>query len=98
MKKHSNSAIILKFEQVWESEGQYPHIEISENGQELVEVVVSDSHSPGLTYDQLCEISDFFDTKAINVETSHESGSCDTCDYGSEYTLTFVIKPEGASK
>lgn len=42
------------------------------------------------SFAKLCEMSEFFDTKNIDVDEWSSRG-CDTCDYGSSYTKMFDI-------
>lgn len=57
-------------------------------------IEVSDMYeSPGLQFSQLRALADFFDTDNISNDTWNEAG-CETCDYGSKYSVTLYIKPE----
>ena len=43
--------------------------------------------------DNLLKLSDFFDTKNINIDDYFFNG-CETCDHGSSYTKEFYVKEE----
>lgn len=49
-----------------------------------------------ITFDHLQQVSDFFGTKNINFLRTEEVYGCETCDYGSEYSITLEVK--GATK
>lgn len=42
------------------------------------------------SFSKLCEMSEFFDTKNIDIDEWSSRG-CDTCDFGSSYTKIFDI-------
>lgn len=52
---------------------------------------ISDMYeAPGLSFHQLMNLSEFFDT--MNVETQEEHhGGCETCDYGSSYGFDIYV-------
>lgn len=62
---------------------------------EYYEVTLSSEYCPpGLSLKHLIALSEFFGTQNITDERfSH--GGCETCDYGSDYGFTLIIKPEG---
>lgn len=46
-----------------------------------------------LEYKHLSRMADLFGTTRIN-EDRYDSSGCETCDYGSQYTLNFTITKE----
>jgi len=75
--------------------GGEPEVHVyQDRDRRYVSVEVEHDNSMTLTLKDLIKISEFFGTTNINEETQYSSGGCDTCDYGSVYTLRFVIKPE----
>lgn len=73
--------------------GNVPEVHIYKCPQ-YISVEVSDDSSMDLSLKKLIRLAEFFGTTNINEETRYSSGGCDTCDYGSVYTMRFVIKPE----
>ena len=75
--------------------GGEPEVRVYQDSSDsYVSVEVEHDNPMTLTLRDLIKISEFFGTTNINEETQHSSGGCDTCDYGSVYTMRFVIKPE----
>ena len=50
-----------------------------------------------LTLDRLMALSAFMGTKNIDTVDQYSSDGCDTCDYGSLYTLALSVRPETAN-
>ena len=46
------------------------------------------------SFPNLLKISEFFGTDQIDMRSASARGGCDTCDYGSSYTVEFTIKPK----
>lgn len=63
------------------------------NGENII-VEIEHSSSVGIDFDRLLKMVEFFGTKEIDIDNSFSSGGCDTCSYGSAYTMEFTIKPE----
>lgn len=49
---------------------------------------------PGLSLKHLIALAEFFGTQNIRDER-FSYGGCETCDYGSDYGFTLIIKPDG---
>jgi len=49
--------------------------------------------APPLNLGMLMKYAEFFGTKNIN-DSRFSHGGCETCDYGSSYGYTLIIKPE----
>lgn len=47
---------------------------------------------PEFTFEFLAEISEFLSTKNINIGNQYSNSGCETCDWGSSYSLTLYIK------
>lgn len=47
----------------------------------------------GLTFDLMMKISEILGTTEFNVN-NYDSGGCETCDYGSNYALSFTFEGE----
>lgn len=48
--------------------------------------------APGLSLSQLIELSKFFGTENIKSGTGYSQGGCETCDYGSSYSITLEVR------
>lgn len=96
MKFHSQEAIIEKLEEVWSDVKRYERpqfeVRILEDKIELDIFMMYDS--PGLSFQKLMALAEFFETKAINDTDSFAYGGCETCDYGSKYGFTLTVTPE----
>ena len=63
-------------------------------GEYKVDITVSCMYeAPGLSFAQLKELSDFFESVHINDDARFSYGGCETCDYGSEYGFTLTVRP-----
>lgn len=49
---------------------------------------------PGLGLAKLMRLAEFFGTTNIDDADHFQNAGCETCDYGSSYGFTLVIKPE----
>ena len=49
--------------------------------------------APPLNLASLKLLAEFFETTNINDDEHFQDGGCDTCDYGSAYGFTLVIRP-----
>ena len=93
MKERSRQEIEVKARHIWPQ----ATIEIAENNAGWIFLTVSQMYeSPGLSFANLMELSEFFETKAINDERQFNQDGCETCDYGSSYGFVLLIKPEAA--
>lgn len=95
MTSYAKEEIAKVVKEIW------PHACVSvtecESGEVDIELS-STSRTIGLTYNQLVELSEFFNTIHINVTGTYSRGDCDTCDYGSEHGFVITVKPNGDSK
>lgn len=72
------------------------HCEVDENSPACVRLTIGQMYEPpGLNLDKLLQLADFFGTKNIDDER-FANGGCESCDYGSDYGFTLVVKPEPA--
>lgn len=44
-----------------------------------------------VTFEKLLQLSQLLKTTSININTEHESGGCDTCDYGAESWVILYV-------
>jgi len=108
MKKHTTQEITDKVQAVfdaehakhcyagWKSRGC---IEVKENTSERVRVTISCMYeAPSPTLDVLMQLAAFFGTKNINDDNRFASIGCETCDYGSSYGYTLIVRPESSNK
>lgn len=97
MKERTEQEILDKCKEIWppEYKTQIHPPEFSvlvKNG--VAEINVHKMYSaPGLGLKKLIALSEFFETQNINDSRFSYSG-CDTCDYGSDYGFTLIIKPD----
>lgn len=83
-------------ESVWEKSGvsQPSNIKINVEVDEI-EITVSSMYStPGLNFNILSQLSEFFKTRNINDDDRFGDSGCDTCDYGSCYGFTLTVRPD----
>jgi hypothetical protein len=72
-----------------------PTIEVEVREPEWVRIKLSRMYdAPGLTFQHLTKLSEFFGTIHINDPDYFSNGGCDTCDYGSSYGFTLEIRPD----
>ncbi len=92
---HTEKEIEAKVRQVFKAKyefyGLYVELTKVNDGWDIK--IFSEFEPPGLSFSQLAELSDFFNTKAIN-ESSFAQGGCETCDYGSKYGFVLTVRPE----
>ncbi len=97
MKHYNDLEILGKVKELWNPENdKYKTIEfkVLENTKELVRISISRMYdAPGLSYQQLHELSKFFGTDKLGDEWFSNEG-CDSCDYGSEYGFVIEIKTD----
>lgn len=97
MKNHDRLTIENKIRDIWAKYTPNKTFDIRatcNNRHNSVDIEIrSDFGPPGLSLHHLCEMSEFFETKHIDVNTTYRPG-CDSCDFGAEYTLEFTIKPD----
>ena len=67
----------------------------SESGSGLILTIHNMYEYFPVTYKSLEFISQVFKTDKINIVGREGSPGCDTCDYGSQYTVKFVIFGDG---
>lgn len=95
MKSRSNKAILDELGKIWGEDDSFERreIKIEENTKKEVRLRFGRMYdAPPCNLTHLKALSEFFDTDNINDERfSH--GGCESCDYGSEYGFTLVIKP-----
>lgn len=91
MINHSKEAIEAFFKELYKEEYNPTfHVYIGKND---VRVRVDQSYNyVELDFAVLKKISDFFGTLGVNTDMDYESG-CETCDYGSSYSVEFIIYP-----
>ena len=64
-------------------------------GDKIVRIKVSQMYeTPGLSFAQLQQLADLFNTRNINDDDRFYEGGCKTCDYGSVYGFTLSVRPE----
>lgn len=96
---YPNSAVVLKtlkempeLKEAYLSEFFFAMDLVEESGLRI-HVSQQYEHCP-LTFRMLTELSELFDTKNIDEVERYSTPGCDTCDYGSVYSWTLLIKPD----
>jgi len=91
MKKYSEEEIKDQVKKIWGND-EPDTIKVS-IGLEAVSIELSSMYSaPGLNFAKLKALSDFFETDHIDDEERFSNGGCESCDYGSNYGFTLIIK------
>ena len=97
--------IKTEVEKIW-GNAKYPYeepddieVEVAKDGS-YVDITISAMYgTPGCTFDQMAQLSQFFGTTNIGNEDDFAYGGCETCDYGSKYGFTLRIsKPKSTDK
>lgn len=98
---YSEEKIVQAIEEHFKQEGLW-------NGPDSVDVRIYDDNAyvtlsrmygyVEFGFEFLEMLSKEFDTKKINVGDRESSPGCDTCDWGSSYTLGFTVKKIGSTK
>lgn len=101
MKTYTAEEIVTKVKQVWKDLALVYYWEIEDLdvsvsfSKDCTAITLSKMYSaPGLNFEALMALSEFFGTKNINDDDRFYSGGCETCDYGSSYGFTLSIRPE----
>ena len=93
MNHYSDEQILSFFKGVWKDSSR-ANIKVEKNLPDLVQVELESSYSPpGLGFAKLKAVSDFFGTTNIDDPDTFSYGGCETCDYGSSYGFTLVMRP-----
>lgn len=104
MKKLTDDEILAKLKEVWVDEFycndkktkrfDAPDFEVEHNDGDYVCFKVSRMYdSPGLTFEQLKTLAEFFGTEKINDDDRISESGCESCDYGSEYGFRLTVRP-----
>lgn len=82
--------------ELWQA-ASYDHQELSiAVSEDLVTIGISRMYEyVDLEFRHLMQLAEFFDTDNINEDRYHSDG-CETCDYGSCYSIDLTIKPTTA--
>ena len=73
-------------------------VEISSLKEGCYDVTISQMYDfVDVDFNFLEKLSKLFLSKNINIGSRHSQGGCDTCDYGSSYTLSLFIKDSKVS-
>jgi hypothetical protein len=89
MKKHTDDTVLKKAQTIWPDAA----ITVRQKGEGWEVTVSAMYEAPGLSFANLCDLAEFFETKAIHDDRFGSEG-CETCDYGSEYGFRLRISPE----
>jgi hypothetical protein len=87
-------------ESIWEKACEKNYMEtpdkikITQHDDEIQIRVESMYSAPGLNFDILSQLSEFFKTRNINDDDRFGHRGCDTCDYGSCYGFTLTVRPD----
>lgn len=74
-------------------------LESTKNGQNYTVTLSQMYEYVDVTFEQLEQLSKVFETKNINIGEDRESyGGCESCDYGSKYTLRIYVKDVGSAQ
>jgi hypothetical protein len=99
MKTHTEQAIKEFFSSLYKPRSGHSHFEIGvkfTNYGVVVDVSqmyeYADDDGPSIAVAVL-KISQFFETKDVN-EGRYQTDGCETCDYGSNYEMNFMIKDD----
>ena len=60
-----------------------------------ISIEIEDNDAIDVSFDDLSELSDLFETKNINVGDNWSSGGCETCGWGETHGLTIHINDCG---
>lgn len=107
MKTHTNAEIIAKCQSIWDAE-QAAHycmgwesegcVHVDKNTADEVWITVKCMYeAPPINLNVLMQLAEFFGTRNINDDERFARPGCDTCDYGSTYGFTLIVRPERAS-
>ena len=81
--------IKAKIEELWSSESDQK-VEVVASPS-FVQISISRMYgAPGLSYAILKQLAEFFETEEISDDTWGEGG-CESCDYGSKYSVILYI-------
>lgn len=99
MKKRTVDEVKQMINEVWapESEHSFDKIksEVTYTGSSGIWMISLSKmyEAPGLSFNKLKQVADFFDTDKISDERWGHGG-CSSCDYGSEYGFTLIVGGE----
>ncbi len=96
MRSRTIEEIEEKVKEIWGNGKDYNAltVEIGTIGKDTVVISISQMYeSPGLTLQNLIDLSEFFETKNISDE-SFARGGCETCDYGSKHGFELYIRKD----
>lgn len=77
---------------VWPDGDQPDDVEITEDEEGIKLKVSSMYRPPSLSFDILSKLSEMFGTININDDDRFGEGGCESCDYGSVYGFTLIIR------
>jgi hypothetical protein len=107
LKHHATEEIIAKVQSVFDAEHEKHYImgweregciQVITNTPDKVEIEITCMYeAPSPTLPALVKLADFFGTMNINDAAAFANGGCETCDYGSSYGYTLVVRPQTAS-
>lgn len=68
-------------------------VEKNEPGEHNVFIEASSMYDrPEITFEKLCELSELFQTKKIDLKNGLDIEGCETCNYGSSYSVEIIIR------
>ncbi len=92
MIKRTKKEILAKVKSLWDKDSTEVSVIVSEEG---VHILLSSMYDPpGLNIQNILVLTKFFGTTNINDEDHFSNQGCETCDYGSEYGFTLVVRAE----
>ena len=91
MKHYTDAEVLTFLKETWPDTDT---VELNKNRTDLVSFTLSSMYDPpGLNFNKLCALSEFFDTRNMTDPDTFSKGGCETCDYGSSYGFTIELRP-----
>lgn len=90
MKNRTKDQIKEFINEVWKD---VDNIEVDTYGEGVHISLSSQYDPPEFSFSILKKVSKFFETDNIDSENDIRQRGCDSCDYGSRYGFTLIIKP-----
>ncbi|MDR5729683.1 MAG: hypothetical protein RB191_19885 [Terriglobia bacterium] len=100
MIERTDEEITAKVQELWpdlditESRWSSHDYFVIERADGHIDLTVTAMHdAPGLTFDQINGLAQFFDTMKVETEEEITEGGCESCDYGSRRGVILRISP-----